>query len=59
MEETRVTAHDKIPVDRLYLKQKLYSFKIQEGRSIEYQMDEFKNIIDDLANVDVKIEDED
>ena len=33
--------------------------KLQEGRSIEDQMDEFKKIIDDLANVDVKIEDED
>ena len=45
--------------NRLYLKQRLYSFKMQEERFIEDQMDEFNKIIDDLANVDVKIEDED
>ena len=45
--------------NRLYLKQRLYSFKMQEGRSIEDQMDEFNKIIDDLANVDIKIKDED
>ena len=32
---------------------------MQEGRSIEDQMDKFNKIIDDLANVDVKIKDED
>ena len=32
---------------------------MQEGRSIEDQMDEFNKIIDDLANVEIKIEDED
>ena len=32
---------------------------MQEGRSIKDQMDEINKIIDDLANVDVKIEDED
>ena len=45
--------------NRLYLKQRLYSFKMQEGRSIEDQIDKFNKIIDDLANVDVKIKDED
>ena len=45
--------------NRLYLKQRLFSFKMQNRRSIEYQMDEFNKIIDDLANVDVKIKDED
>ena len=46
--------------NRLYLKHiKLYSFTIQEGRSIKDQMDEFNKIIYDLANVEVKIEDED
>ena len=45
--------------NRLYLKQRLYSFKMQEERSIEDQMDEFNKIIVDLVNVDVKIEDED
>ena len=32
---------------------------MQEGRCVEDQMDEFNKIIDDLANVDVKIEDKD
>ena len=40
------------------LKQRLYSFKMQEGSSIEGQMDEFNKIIVDLANIDVKIKDE-
>ncbi|PON77883.1 hypothetical protein PanWU01x14_022370 [Parasponia andersonii] len=46
-------------MNRLYLKQRLYSFKMQEGKSIKDQMDEFNKIIDDLANVYVKIDDED
>ena len=49
----------KFLANRLYLKQRLYSFKMQEGRSIGDQMDEFNKIINDLINVDVKIEDED
>ena len=43
--------------NKLYLKQRLYSFKMQEGRSIEDQMYKFIKIINDLANVDVKIKD--
>ena len=49
----------KFLANRLYLKLRFYSFKMQEGRSIEDQMDEFNKIIDDLTNVDVKIEDKD
>ena len=45
--------------NRLYLRQRLYSFKMAEGKSIEDQMDEFNKIIDDLENVDVKMEEED
>ena len=45
--------------NRLYLKQRLYSFRMAEGKSIEDQMDEFNKIIDDLENVDVKMEEED
>ena len=45
--------------NRLYLKQRLYSFRMAEEKSIEDQMDEFNKIIDDLENVDVKMEEED
>ena len=45
--------------NRLYVKQRLYSFKIVDERSIEEQLDMFNKIIDDLENIDVKLEDED
>lgn len=44
--------------NRLYLKQRLYTFKMQAGRSIEDYMDEFIKIIIDLENIDIKIDDE-
>ncbi|KAE8683864.1 hypothetical protein F3Y22_tig00111166pilonHSYRG00202 [Hibiscus syriacus] len=43
----------------LFLKQRLYSFKMHEEKSISEQIDEFTKIIDDLENIDVKMEDED
>ena len=45
--------------NRLYLKQALYSFKMQEDRSVEEQVDEFNKLILDLENIDVTVEDED
>ncbi|KAE8658886.1 Detected protein of unknown function [Hibiscus syriacus] len=45
--------------NRLFLKQRLYSFKMHEEKSISEQIDEFNKIIDDLENIDVKMEDED
>ncbi|KAE8700517.1 hypothetical protein F3Y22_tig00110556pilonHSYRG00215 [Hibiscus syriacus] len=45
--------------NRLFLKQRLYSFKMHEEKSITEQIDEFNKIIDDLENIDVKMEDED
>jgi hypothetical protein len=41
------------------LKQQLYFFRMVENKSVSEQLSEFNKIIDDLANVDVKIEDED
>jgi len=46
-------------VNRLYLKQALYSFKMQEDRIVESQLDVFNKLILDLENIDVTIDDED
>ena len=46
-------------VNRLYLKQALYSFKMQEDRTVESQVDFFNKLILDLENIDVTIDDED
>ncbi|KOM55736.1 hypothetical protein LR48_Vigan10g162800 [Vigna angularis] len=50
---TRSLAH------RLCLKQQLYSFKMTDSRTIEEQLAEFSKIVDDLENIDVRLEDED
>ncbi|WVZ12209.1 hypothetical protein V8G54_016739 [Vigna mungo] len=50
---TRSLAH------RLCLKQQLFSFKMTELRTIEEQIAEFSKIVDDLENIEVKLEDED
>lgn len=44
---------------RIYLKQKLYSFKMSENLSIEGNIDEFLHIIADLENTSVLVSDED
>ncbi|KAK2403613.1 alpha carbonic anhydrase [Trifolium repens] len=41
------------------LKQQLYFFRMVEHKSVVEQLAEFNKIIDDLANVDVNLEDED
>lgn len=45
--------------NHLYIKQRLYSFKFVEEKGIEEQLDMFNKTIDDLENIDVKMEDED
>ncbi|CAA7059581.1 unnamed protein product [Microthlaspi erraticum] len=45
--------------NRIYLKQKLYSFKMSENLSVEGNIDEFLHIIEDLDNMDVQVADED
>lgn len=49
----------KFLANRLFLKQKLYSFKMVHGRSIEDQIDFFYRLILDLENIKVKDMNED
>jgi len=43
---------------RQLLKQQLYSIKIVESKSIMEQLMKFNKILDDLANIEVKVKDE-
>lgn len=45
--------------NRLYTKLCLYYFKIQDGKGIEDQIDVFIKILDDLENIEVKLDEED
>ena len=44
---------------RQLLKQQLYSFNMVESKSISEQLVEFNKILDDLANIEINMEDED
>ncbi|KAL4384756.1 hypothetical protein GQ457_15G014670 [Hibiscus cannabinus] len=44
---------------KLYLKQRLYGLKMQEGHDLAQHVNVFNQIITDLIQLDVKIEDED
>ena len=46
-------------VNRLYLKQALYSFKMIEDKVLAEQLNMFNKLIVDLENINVKIDDED
>ena len=41
--------------NRLFLKKKLYSFKMQQGKSVEDHLDDFNKIVLDLENIVIKI----
>jgi len=45
--------------NKIRLKEKLYTFSMAEGTSIQNHLDEFNSILIDLESLDVKIEDED
>ena len=45
--------------NRLYLKQRLYTFRMREGTPVRDHLDEFNRILMDLKNIDCKIEEED
>nr|GEX04662.1 zinc finger, CCHC-type [Tanacetum cinerariifolium] len=49
----------KLLANKLYLKKKLYTFYMPAGRKIFEHIDEFNKIVLDLANIEVKFEDED
>ena len=49
----------KSTVNRLFLKNQLYSFKMTEERMLSDQIADFNKILDDLENLEVKMEDED
>ena len=45
--------------NRLYLKQQLYNYRFVENKSLSEQLDQFAKFVDDLENVEVKLEEED
>ena len=45
--------------NRLCLKQQLYTFKMTELRTVTEQLADFNKILDDLENIEVKLEEED
>lgn len=56
---SKVCTSPKSLVNRPYLKQALYFFKMSEDKVLAEQLDMFKKMIHDLENIDVKIQDED
>ncbi|GJX23324.1 retrovirus-related pol polyprotein from transposon TNT 1-94 [Tanacetum coccineum] len=57
--ELNKKAHSVSLANKLYLKKKLYTFYMPAGRKISEHIDEFNKIVLDLANIEVKFEDED
>ena len=45
--------------NKLYLKKKLYTLKMEDSKDLRKHLDEFNRIVLDLSNIGVKIEDED
>nr|GEU92531.1 retrovirus-related Pol polyprotein from transposon TNT 1-94 [Tanacetum cinerariifolium] len=45
--------------NKLYMKNKLYTFYMSAGRKISKHIDEFNKIVLDLSNIEVKVKDED
>lgn len=45
--------------NRLFLKQRLYSYKMADDKNITGQIGEFVKILDDLENIEVKLDEED
>ncbi|KAL8542991.1 hypothetical protein ACS0TY_003758 [Phlomoides rotata] len=46
-------------LNMLYMKQRLLGFKMTDEKNLHEQLDEFNRSVDDLENLDVKLEDED
>lgn len=49
----------KLLANRLFMKQRLYVYRFPEERNIQEQLEDFSKALDDLENIDVKIDDED
>src|SRR3954471_4876543 len=49
----------KFLTNRLYLKKRLYTLRMEEGSAVKKHLDAFNSIIMDLGNVDIKVESED
>ena len=45
--------------NRLYLKAKFFTFKMQEGQKLNNHIDEFNKICLDLENIDINYDEED
>ena len=45
--------------NRIFLKEHLYGFKIEESKPINDALDEFNKLVLDLESLDIKVEDED
>ncbi|RVW97586.1 Retrovirus-related Pol polyprotein from transposon TNT 1-94 [Vitis vinifera] len=45
--------------NRLYLKERLYGFKMQEDRLIADNLDDFAKIVLEMSNIGIKVDDED
>ncbi|KAL8472971.1 hypothetical protein ACS0TY_029978 [Phlomoides rotata] len=45
--------------NKLYVKQKLLDFRMSEDKNLSKQLDTFNRYVDDLENLDVKLEDDD
>ena len=45
--------------NRIYLREHLYGFKIEESKPIDDALDEFNKLVLDLESLDFKVEDED
>ncbi|GJZ13692.1 retrovirus-related pol polyprotein from transposon TNT 1-94 [Tanacetum coccineum] len=58
-QSSRLCIMTKSLANKLYLKKKLYTFYMPAGRKISEHIDEFNKIVLDLANIEVKFEDED
>ncbi|GJV17397.1 retrovirus-related pol polyprotein from transposon TNT 1-94 [Tanacetum coccineum] len=57
--KARDFVHDKVIGQQVVLNKKLYTFYMPAGRKIFEHIDEFNKIVLDLANIEVKFEDED
>ena len=44
---------------RIYLKQKFYSFKMDEGKTVDNNINDFTKLISDLESLEVEIDEED